>query len=137
MTSIICGIIDGYHMQWFSPSKAFTSFWMLFSQNSHAFLLFFWIILDIMACIYIYIYIYIYIWGYIGLILMCSGRILSSWESLGKMSVVSIISTHVWFPYFLSVILWFPYFLSALYSQAVMWCSYLSYAHYIPSLLPL
>ena len=27
-------------------------------------------------------------------------------------------------------------FLSALYSQVVMWCSYVSYVYYIPSLLP-
>ena len=49
MTSIACGIIDGYHMHQFISLNAFTSFRMLLSQNLNTLPFFFQIISDVRA----------------------------------------------------------------------------------------
>ena len=36
-------IINGYNLHWFTLQNAFALLWMLLSQNSHTFSLFFWI----------------------------------------------------------------------------------------------
>ena len=58
MTSVACGIIDGYYMHWFILSDAFTSFQMLLSQNSHTHPPSFQIILDIGVCSALYSFLF-------------------------------------------------------------------------------